>query len=553
MNTKDAQLNLPSVHRPYAESVDEELMRLDPEELDLEVNNPTWERQLVEAVRGSLRQGRQVSLVQEEGQFSPQQVAEMLGVHRATVSRKIAAGEIRATKVGAHHRIPVSEVHRLQQQTATAKPHLEDEGGRPAQPTALMEGTSAQSHGQHITYCGDNAEIMPRLSPGFDVAFFDPPYNTNRGPERHSYRNRFTVDEWAAQTKHRLELTWSLLAENAVLIVTIDERSLGQMLTIVAEVTNTPPQIVSVRTLRSGTYRPGFRRTGEFYLFVHKGQMTPLPQPLGPEWGLTGRTPTGLASTAGAVRWNPLFRSGADNAPASAPGCVYPVWVQDGRIAQIDGPQPHPGAEAIWPTNGQGRPGRWRLRPEKAQSLHARGLMKLGKTSSRGRTPVYYVPAGQVAAFDAGFIVSEGLDDQGAHQLRLTKDRAVLPGTNWDVWTHDYGTFGSQLLRKLVPDTGFTHAKSVYAVADTLRMYPARKVLDVYAGSGTTAHAVMMLNQADGGRRESVSISLDEGGEYHRTLVPRLKAATTVPLVYRGVLEGYTGVMPGTVLPDPPL
>ena len=62
-----------------------------------------------------------------------------------------------------------------------------------------------------------------------------------------------------------------------------------------------------------------------------------------------------------------------------------------------------------------------------------------------------------------------------------------------------------------------------------------------------------MLNQADGGNRESVSISLDEGGEYHRTLVPRLKAATTVPLAYRGILEGYTGVLPGTVIPDPPL
>lgn len=289
MNTKSAQSDPPPVHRPYAESVNEELMRLNPEELGLDVENPTWEQQLVAAVRTSLRQGRQVSLVQEEGQFSPQQVAELLGVHRATISRKIAAGEIRATKAGAHHRIPVSEVHRLQQKAAPAKAYLEDRGRGPAQPTVLKEHSSAQSRGRHITYCGDNAEIMPRLTPGFDAAFFDPPYNTKRGSERHSYRNRFTADEWTAQTKHRLELTWSLLAEDALLIVTIDERSLGQMLAIVAEVTNIPPQIVSVRTLRSGTYRPGFRRTGEFYLFIHKGAMSPTPQPLGPEWGQIGR------------------------------------------------------------------------------------------------------------------------------------------------------------------------------------------------------------------------------------------------------------------------
>lgn len=531
----------------------DQLMRLDPEELDLEDQNPAWEHQLVQKVKAALAQGRGVSLVEQDTLLSPQQVADRLGIHRATVSQKITAGEIRATKVGTHHRVPVSEVHRLQDESASQHPDPENTSRASAQPVRAVAQNSWQGRGRHTTYCGDNAEIMPRLTPGFDAAFMDAPYNSGRGSERHSYRNRFTADQWVAQTKHRMELAWGLLAEDAVLVVTIDERSLGQMLTIVAEVTNTPPQIVSVRTLRSGTYRPGFRRTGEFYLFVHKGNMAPVPQPLGSEWGLTGRTPTGLASTAGAVRWNPLFRSGADNAPESAPGCVYPVWRHGGRVVQVDGSQPHPEAEAIWPTNGQGRPGRWRLRPEKAQALHARGLIKLGKTSPRGRTPVYYLPAGQVAAFDAGFIISEGLDDQGAHQLRLTEDRAVLPGTNWDVWTHDYGIFGSQLLRKLVPDTGFTHAKSVYAVADALRMYPARKVLDVYAGSGTTAHAVMMLNQADGGNRESVSISLDEGGEYHRTLVPRLKAATTVPLAYRGILEGYTGVLPGTVIPDPPL
>lgn len=528
-------------------------MRLDPEELDLEDENPAWEHQLVQKVRAALTQGRGVSLVEEDTLLSPQQVADRLGIHRATVSRKIAAGEIRATKVGTHHRVSVSEVHRLQDESPSQHPDLENTSRASARPISAVEASSSQDRGLHVTYCGDNAEIMPRLTPGFDLAFFDPPYRTQRGPERHSYRNRFTADEWAAQTKHRLELTWGLLADDAVLVVTIDERSLGQMLAIVAEVTNTPPQIVSVRTLRSGTYRPGFRRTGEFYLFIHKGAMTPAPQPLGPEWRLTGRTPTGLASTAGAVRWNPLFRSGADNAPESAPGCIYPVWMHGGRVVQVDGPRPHPEAEAIWPTNGQGRPGRWRLRPEKATALHARGLMKLGKTSPKGRTPVYYLPAGQVAAFDAGFIVSDGLDDQGAHQLRLTKDRAVLPGTVWDVWTHDYGIFGSQLLRKLVPDTGFTHGKALYAVVDALRGYAASRVLDVYAGSGTTAHAVMMLNQADGGSRESVSISLDEGGEYHRTLVPRLKAATTIPLAYRGILEGYTGVLPGTVIPDPPL
>lgn len=402
---------------------------------------------------------------------------------------------------------------------------------------------------KHYTYCGDNADIMPTLTPGFDLAFFDPPYNTKRGSERHSYRNSFTADEWVTHTKLRLEMAWNLLVEDAVMIITVDERSLGNMLALVAEVTNTPPQIVSVRTLRSGTHRPGFRRTGEFFLFVLKGNMRPTPQPLGEEWGLTGKTATGLDSTAGDVRWNPMFRSGADNGPESSPGCVYPVWMRNGRIVAVDGPQP-PVAEAIWPTTGKGRPGRWRLRPEKARALFERGLMKLGKTSKRGRTPVYYLPSGQVAAYESGHIVSDGLDEQGAQKLRLAGGRSVIPGTIWDVWTHDYGIFGSQLLRKLVPETEFTHPKSLFCVADAMRFFNVQRVLDVYAGSGTTAHAVMALNHADGGNRESFSIALDEGGEYHRTLVPRLKAATTVPLKYKGILDGYEGALTGQQVVD---
>lgn len=176
---------------------------------------------------------------------------------------------------------------------------------------------------------------------------------------------------------------------------------------------------------------------------------------------------------------------------------------------------------------------------------------KVWDSNPYGRTPVYYLPSGQVEAFDSGHIVSEGLDEQGAHQLRVAQQRVVLPGIVWDNPLHDYGQYGSQLLRKLVPDTGFTHPKSIYAVADALRFFPSTRVLDVYAGSGTTAHAVMMLNQADGGERESHSIALNEGGEYERTLVPRLKAATTMPLAYQGILAGYTGVLPGEVIPDP--
>src|SRR5699024_6784742 len=59
--------------------------------------------------------------------------------------------------------------------------------------------------------------------------------------------------------------------------------------------------------------------------------------------------------------------------------------------------------------------------------------------------------------------------------------------------------------------------KSLYAVEDALRFYigdkPEAVVLDFFAGSGTTAHAVMRLNHQDGGSRQSISVTNNEVSE----------------------------------------
>lgn len=44
--------------------------------------------------------------------LTPAEVAKRLGMSRSTVLRRIADGEIRATKVGTHHRIPLNEYER---------------------------------------------------------------------------------------------------------------------------------------------------------------------------------------------------------------------------------------------------------------------------------------------------------------------------------------------------------------------------------------------------------------------------------------------------------
>lgn len=116
-----------------------------------------------------------------------------------------------------------------------------------------------------------------------------------------------------------------------------------------------------------------------------------------------------------------------------------------------------------------------------------------------------------------GTIATLGKDENGVVILDL--DNSSLSGlstprTVWNKTSHDASTGGAGLLNKLLPGRKFDYAKSLYAVEDALRFFVADKpeavILDFFAGSGTTAHAVMRLNKQDDGRRRSVSVTNNE-------------------------------------------
>lgn len=80
--------------------------------------------------------------------------------------------------------------------------------------------------------------------------------------------------------------------------------------------------------------------------------------------------------------------------------------------------------------------------------------------------------------------------------------------------SHNAEIGGTNTISALMPGRRFPYPKSLYAVEDTLRFFIGSKldaiVLDFFAGSGTTAHAVMRLNKQDGGRRQSICITNNE-------------------------------------------
>ena len=84
---------------------------------------------------------------------------------------------------------------------------------------------------------------------------------------------------------------------------------------------------------------------------------------------------------------------------------------------------------------------------------------------------------------------------------------------------------GTALLKDMFGKSVFSYPKSIHAVVDSIYVAGAHQgdacVLDYFAGSGTTGHAVVNLNREDGGRRKYMLVEV--GHHFDTVLLPRMK------------------------------
>ena len=66
-----------------------------------------------EVIREHLARGDHARVTSEVPPMTRAQVAEAIGVSRATIMRRILAGEIRTERRGNRHRVPLAEVERF--------------------------------------------------------------------------------------------------------------------------------------------------------------------------------------------------------------------------------------------------------------------------------------------------------------------------------------------------------------------------------------------------------------------------------------------------------
>ncbi len=387
----------------------------------------------------------------------------------------------------------------------------------------------------HVVINGENHHALEALrfthAGKIDCIYIDPPYNS--GARDWKYNNDY-VDgtdayrhsKWLAFMERRLMLAKALLNPvDSVLIVTIDENEVHRIgLLLEQTFPSTAIQMVSVAINPAAVARKGFfSRSDEFYFFVRLGRAGVAPTRLGPDWITTkGRTHLGR------VRWDLLRRSGSSPQRLGHPDTFYPIFVEsDGRsihsvsrpMEPVSAPRATiaapPGTVTVWPIRSDGSEGRWSLGPHAVSALWKEGYLRIGEFKGE-TTPIYYLAKGETVKIETGLYQVVGRAEDGSVITSGLEDfdRALVPGSQWHLRSHDSTQYGSRLLAKVLPGRAFPFPKSLYAVEDALRFFvkdkPDAVVMDFFAGSGTTAHAVMRLNRQDGGRRQSILVTNKE-------------------------------------------
>ncbi len=367
-----------------------------------------------------------------------------------------------------------------------------------------------------------------------DAIYIDPPYNT--GAKDWKYNNDYVEGDdlyrhskWLAFMERRLLLARELLnPEGSVLIITIDENEHARLSLLLEQAfpEGNISMISSVINPAGKGKASDFSQTDEYILFVRIGSARVLPDQRDEE-----RRP---------VTWDTLRRSDIASRRGTAKGGksqFFPIYVDQGTgaITSIGDPLPHgvpresvphrEGCTTVFPIRPDGTEMNWGLTPEPARNRLAAGYLRAGRhtPSAPQEYAISYLTGGIIKDIETGNVHVSGRAADGSVIAHYVTGRLVMPTTAWNRASHDAQRYGTEILKAMIPERRFPFPKALYAVEDCLRHLIADKrdaiVVDFFAGSGTTAHAVMRLNRQDGGRRGAIVVTNNEVSADEQTVL----------------------------------
>ena len=374
-------------------------------------------------------------------------------------------------------------------------------------------------------------QLLAYLYPGMvDCIYIDPPYNT--GARDWKYNNdyvdsadQYRHSKWLSMMKRRLLLAKKLLnPKDSVLIVTIDEKEYLHLGCLLEELfPEARMQMVTSIISAKGVVRAGqFSRVEEYIFIVELGcsKLTPF------EYNMLDSEIKKESNRE--IEWLGFRRRAPQAVRESRPNQFYPIFVDKGtgNIHSIGDVLPHgvdrltvpipENCVALWPLSKEGDERLWSLQQKQALINWEKGYLKVNWNGQKGTGTVYYLPEGTIKDIENGSAKTLGHNDDGSIIAMYYEIGTTPPKRVWNMPSHNAETFGTTILSSIVGKR-FDFPKSLYAVHDTIRFFVANKpnalIVDFFAGSGTTLHAVNLLNVEDGGRRRCIMVTNNEVSE----------------------------------------
>lgn len=361
---------------------------------------------------------------------------------------------------------------------------------------------------ENVLIEGDNLEVIKLLQKSYygkvKLIYIDPPYNTGRniiypndyqdglrtylevtgqidGDRKLSTNpessGRFHTN-WLSMIYPRLVLARNLLREDGVLVVTIDDNeqtTLGMLLKEVFDEGSYNHVCVPVVHNPRGVQGKNFSYVHEYAFFVFPADTKSIMN---------------RKIDDSEIDWSQFRNWGTESERSDAKNCFYPVLVRDGQVVGFGEVTPdgiHPqqteiidGVHHVYPIDRSGIERKWRYAKQSADSI--KHLLRAKRTDS-------------------------------GYEIEIGKDFGLYK-TIWNDKRYDANEYGTKIVGDLVPNSPFTFPKSLWAVYDTIMAVTAEDeeaiILDFFAGSGTTGHAVMELNKDLGGNRKFILVQLPE-------------------------------------------
>ena len=373
---------------------------------------------------------------------------------------------------------------------------------------------------------GDNLEVLKLLQKSYSrvikVIYIDPPYNTGNNliyPNDYQDGMRAYLEvtgqieggarltsnpdaggrfhsNWLSMIYPRLKLARNLLRDDGVLVCAIDDNEVAQLGLILREIFEEGSyEHVCVPIVHNprGVQGKNFSYVHEYVFFVYRADLKAIGD---------------RRIDDAEIAWSQFRNWGTESTRSDAKNCFYPVQVVNGAIVGFgdvceDGFHPQQtemkdgGVAYVYPIDQSDTERKWRY-----SRMSVEGVQHLlrAKQTSRG------------------------------YEIEIGKDFGLYK-TVWLDRRYDANKYGTRIVSDLVPGSAFTFPKSLWAVYDCLVATagddPDAVVLDFFAGSGTTAHAVLECNRVDEGHRRFVLVQLpepvDDNGRY-RTIAEIAKA-----------------------------